>query len=46
MLREIYGRTDEGRHLLVVLADRGGGQFKIVTARDMTNREVQWFERR
>jgi hypothetical protein len=34
---KVFAQTDGGRYLLVVLANRGGGVWKIVTARDMTD---------
>lgn len=42
----VYGRTDSGRALLVVLsASRDGTNF-VVTARNMTKRERLAFERK
>jgi uncharacterized DUF497 family protein len=38
-LYKVFSRTDAGRYLLVVLADRGAGLWKIVTAPDMTAQE-------
>lgn len=38
-LYKLYGATEAGRYLLVVLANRGEGVFKIVTARDLTQQE-------
>lgn len=35
----VYGQTDAGRYLLVVLADHGAGLWRVVTARDMTAAE-------
>ena len=42
---EIYGRTDAGRYLLVVLAYRGSGRWNVVTARDMTQQERRLYRR-
>ncbi len=42
----IYGRTDAGRYLLVVLADHGGGVAWVVTAREMTDAERNRYRRR
>jgi uncharacterized DUF497 family protein len=42
---DVFGRTDGGLHLLVVLVRKGVGIFKVVTARPMNNGEVRWFER-
>jgi uncharacterized DUF497 family protein len=35
----LYGRTDAGRRLLLVLEDEGEGVAAPVTARDVTDRE-------
>ncbi len=35
-LYKLFGRSDAGRYLLVVLADLGDGIWKVVTARQMT----------
>ncbi|MBI4202911.1 MAG: BrnT family toxin [Chloroflexi bacterium] len=37
----LYGRTQAGRYLLVVLLDQGEGRALPVTARDMTQKERQ-----
>jgi uncharacterized protein len=42
---KVFGRTDTGRYVLVVLADHGGGVWKVVTARDMTQNERRLFRR-
>ena len=44
-LLKVFGQTDAGRYLLVVLADRGAGLWKIVTARDMTLTERRLYRR-
>lgn len=41
-----FGTTDEGRYLLVVLAESIDGRAYVVTARDMTNAERQVFRRK
>jgi hypothetical protein len=41
----IYGRTDSGRALLVVLSESGDGTHFVVTAKNMTKRERLMFER-
>ncbi|MGE0540084.1 MAG: BrnT family toxin [Dehalococcoidia bacterium] len=38
-LYQLFGQTDDGRYLFVVLADRGSGVWKVATARAMTERE-------
>ena len=42
----VYGRTSEGRYLLIVLSRREHGTARTLTARDMTHRERQLYERR
>jgi uncharacterized protein len=41
-----FGTTDEGRYLLIVLAESIDGRAYVVTARDMTNAERQAFRRK
>jgi hypothetical protein len=41
-----FGTTDEGRYLLIVLAESIDGRAYVVTARDMTNAERQVFRRK
>jgi uncharacterized DUF497 family protein len=43
---EVYGRTDAGRRLLVVVVDEGRGVCFVVTARDMTDSERRLYEKR
>ena len=38
-LYKLFGQTTAGRYILVVLANLGGGVWKIVTAREMTDNE-------
>lgn len=42
----VYGTTDAGRYLLVVLAAGADGRFVVVTARDMDPAERRLFGRR
>ena len=42
----IYGRTNDGRYLLVVLRYRGRGLARVITARDMTEAERSFCRRR
>ncbi len=42
----VYGQTDAGRYLLVILAARRGDEFYPVTARDMSNTERRRFRQR
>ncbi len=38
-LYKVFSQTSAGRHILVVLANLGGGSWKIVTAREMSDSE-------
>jgi len=42
----VYGQTEEGRYLLVVLKSESAGRFKVITARDMTDSERRLYLRR
>ena len=44
-LYKVFGRTNAGRYLLVVLVPREAGVWKVVTARDMTQTERRLFRR-
>lgn len=44
-LYKVFSRTEAGRHLLVVLAHQYEGVWKIVTARDMDDRERRLYRR-
>jgi uncharacterized DUF497 family protein len=39
----VYGTTDGGRHLLVVVVEEGDGVVFVVTARDMNRSEQRTF---
>ena len=41
-----YGRTSEGRYLLIVLRSLGQGRVRVLTARDMTEPERRFYHRR
>lgn len=43
-LYQWFGRTDAGRPLFIVLAGKGAGVWRIVTAREMTERERRLYE--
>lgn len=43
---QLYGVTDAGRYLLVVLSEAQDGRDFVVTARDMTDDERRTFRRR
>ena len=42
----ILGRTNDGRYLLVVLRYQGKGLARTVTARDMTEAEKRFYQKR
>ena len=44
-LYKLFGRTEAGRYILVVLVHLGGGDWKIVTAREMTEGERRLYTR-
>ena len=41
----ILGQTREGRYLFIMVAHKGGGVFRPITARDMTDAERRRFQR-
>jgi len=44
-LYKFFGRTAAGRYLLIVLVNQGQGNWKIVTAREMTNNEKRLYNK-
>ena len=44
-LYKVFSQTAAGRYVLVVLANVGGGSWKIVTARAMTGSERQLYRK-
>lgn len=44
-LMEVFGVTDAGRYLLVILAHDGVDAFRLVTARDMVLTERRLYQR-
>jgi len=44
-LYKLFGRTEAGRYVLVVLANMGRGNWKIVTAREMTGNERRLYDK-
>jgi uncharacterized DUF497 family protein len=42
-LYKVFSRTISGRYVLVVLVNTGSGNWKIVTAREMTESERQLY---
>jgi hypothetical protein len=45
-LYKVFSQTEAGRYLLVVLVDLGGGVWKVVTAREMTDQERRLYRRK
>jgi len=43
---QVFGQTDGGRYLMVVLAREYSSIFYVVTARDMTQAEKRYYQRR
>ena len=41
-----YGRTASGRYLFIVIRSLGGGVARMITARDMTQRERRFYQGR
>lgn len=44
-LYKLFSQTESGRYVLVVLVDLGGGSWKVVTAREMTDHERRLYLR-
>ncbi|MBI4494990.1 MAG: BrnT family toxin [Chloroflexi bacterium] len=44
-LYQVFSQTEAGRYLLVVLANTGGGVWKVATAREMTQQERRLYRR-
>lgn len=44
-LYKLFSQTAAGRHILVVLVNLGGGNWKAVTAREMTSSERRLYIR-
>ena len=42
----VYGNTDAGRHLLVVLVGSADGRWYVATARDLSTSEMRTFRRK
>jgi hypothetical protein len=41
-----FGQTSAGRYLLVVFAYKGQGLARVITARDMTDRERKFYRKK
>jgi uncharacterized DUF497 family protein len=44
-LYKVFGQTTSGRYILVVLANKGGGDWKVATARLMTDTEKRLYKK-
>lgn len=44
-LYKVFGQTAAGRYVLVVLAYKGGGDWKVATARPMTDAEKRLYKK-
>ena len=44
-LYKVFSQTAAGRYILVVLVNLGGGNWRLVTAREMTDSERQLYKR-
>jgi len=44
-LYKVFGRTAAGRYVLVVLTYKGGGDWKVATARPMTDTEKRLYKK-
>lgn len=44
-LYKLFSQTDAGRYVLVVLLNLGDGNWKVVTAREMTDSERQLYKK-
>jgi len=42
---KVFGQTAVGRYILVVLANKGGGDWKVATARLMTDTEKRLYKK-
>lgn len=42
----VLGRNESGRYLFIVLARKPSRNYRVITARDMTTAERQWFRKK
>lgn len=42
----VYAITEEGRFLFIVFAIKGRGRIKVITARDMNEKEKRYYKKR
>jgi len=40
-----YGVSDEGRHLFIVFVIKGSGWIRVISARDMVEREKRYYKK-
>ena len=41
-----YGVTEEGRYLFMVFVIKGAGRIRVITARDMSEKEKHYYKKR
>lgn len=41
-----YSVTDNGRYLFIVFVIKGGGRIRVITARNMTEKEKRYYKKR
>lgn len=41
-----YGVTEEERHLFIVFVIRGSGRIRVISARDMSEKEKRYYKKR
>ena len=42
----VYGKSDAGRYLFIVLVEKGHGVIRIITARDMEEKDRKLYNRK
>lgn len=41
-----YGLTEEGRYLFIVFVTKGSGRIRVISARDMTEKEKRYYKKK
>lgn len=41
-----YGVTEEGKYLFIVFVIKGNGRIRVISARDMTEKEKHYYKKR
>ena len=41
-----YGVTEEGRYLFIVFVTKGSGRIRVISARDMAEKEKHYYKKR